>query len=415
MKTNKLNSIDINNKNLNPNDINDMIGFDFLFPKNSVINKIIENKNYLSILFFGPPGSGKSLSIELLLKKLNVEYFIFNSTTDNKSDLINILEKASVDNKIFLVIEEIHRLNKDKQDLLLFYLEKEMIFLFATTTENPFFVVNPAIRSRLYLYQMKKMSQNILINELSKYLTRKKINIDNEIIESIIYKSNCDFRQIYIYINIVLNLYKNSSKEEILDNIFSFHNSDIDIGGTNFYDILSAYHKSIRGSDPDAAIYYLALLLEDGNLNPIFRRMYAIAYEDIGLSNPKIGPNVHAAIEAAKAIGMPEARIPLASITIELALSPKSNTAINAIDSAISLLRKNIYQPPHHIRDSHYSNAKNLGVTGYKYPHNYKNNWVDQEYLPNEIKKEKFYVYNKYSIYEKKLFEYWYKIKNGEK
>lgn len=415
MKTKKLNSIDINSKDLNPNNLNDMIGFDFLFPKDSVINKLLINKKYLSILFFGPPGSGKSLSIELFLKQLGVSYFVFNSTTDNKSDLINILEKASSDNKIFLVIEEIHRLNKDKQDLLLFYLEKEIIYLYATTTENPFFVVNPAIRSRLYLYQMKKMNENILIKELNNYLINRNINIDNEIIENIVYKSNCDFRQIYIYINIILNLYKNSSKEEILNNIFSFHNSEIDIGGTNFYDILSAYHKSIRGSDADAAIYYLSLLLEDGNLLPIFRRLYAIAYEDIGLANPRIGSNVHAAIEAAKAIGLPEARIPLASITIELSLSPKSNTAIVAIDDAINFMRKNIHKPPHHIRDGHYSSAKKLGVIGYKYPHNYENNWVNQQYLPDEIKKQKFYKYNKHSIYEKKLYEYWYKIKNGEK
>lgn len=415
MKKNKLNSIYINNKDLSPNNLNDMIGFDFLFPKNSIINKLLENKKFLSILFFGPPGCGKSLSINLLLKNIGVEYFVFNSTTDNKNDLVKILEKASINNKVFLVIEEIHRLNKDKQDLLLFYLEKELIYLYATTTENPFFVVNPAIRSRLYLYQMKKMDQNILINELNNYLKNKKIIIDNEIIESIVYKSNCDFRQIYIYLDIVLTLYRNSSKEEILNNIFNFYNSDIDIEGTNFYDILSAYHKSIRGSDADAAIYYLALLLEDGNLLPIFRRLYAIAYEDIGMANPKIGPNVHAAIESAKAIGLPEARIPLASITIELALSPKSNTAINAIDKAISLIRKSNFKPPHHIRDGHYENSKKLGVIGYKYPHNYENNWVKQQYLPNELKKEKFYDYNKYSVYEKKLYEYWYKIKNGEK
>lgn len=401
-------------ENLNPKNINDMIGFDFLFSKNSIVNKMIESNKLMSILLFGPPGTGKSLSIKMILKKLDVEYFMFNSTTDNKSDLTTILKTATKDNKVVVVIEEIHRLNKDKQDLLLYYLEEELIYLFATTTENPFFVVNPAIRSRLCLYEIKRVDENILIDQLNDYLKAKNIDIDNKVIETIVYKANSDFRQIFMYIDIVLSMYKDNTTSEIIENLFNYNTSTMDKNATNFYDNLSAYHKSIRGSDPDAAIFYLAKLLQDNNMLPIFRRLYAIAYEDIGMANPKIGPDVHAAIEAAKAIGLPEARIPLANITIELALSPKSNSAISAVDEAINLLNNSDYSPPHHIRDNHYKSATKLGVSGYKYPHNYVNNWVEQQYLPDKIKNKKFYKKNPYSTYETKLYEYWYKIKHGE-
>lgn len=398
-------------ENLNPKSINDMIGFDFLFPKNSIINKMIVDKKIISILFFGPPGCGKSLSIKLMLKEFGIEYYIFNSTTDNKSDLVSILEKSKKDTKILIVIEEIHRLNKDKQDLLLYYLEEEKIYLFATTTENPFFVVNPAIRSRMYLYEMKKIDENKLITSLNDYIKNKDINISSRLIEMIVYKSNCDLRQIFMYIDILLTLYKDLSEKEIIKNLFSFYNSTIDSNDSYFYDTLSAFHKSIRGSDPDAAIYYLAKLLETNNLQPIFRRLYAIAYEDIGMANPKIGSNVHAAIEAAKTIGMPEARIPLANITIELALSPKSNSSICAIDDALNFIKEHNYLPPKHICDNNYENSEKLGVIGYKYPHNYVNNWVVQQYLPDKIRKKVFYKYNKYSTYENKLYDYWDKIK----
>lgn len=398
---------------LNPSNIYDIVGFDFLFPKSSIVNKMLENNKIYSILFFGPPGCGKSLSIRLLLDKLSKKYYVFNASIDNKELLIKYLSNATQENKVILLIEEIHRLNKDKQDILLSFLETETIYLFATTTENPYFVVNPAIRSRMYIYEMKKINDYELIPLVKKYLKDKEIKIDDYIIELIVYNSNCDFRQIFSYIDIAINLYKNNT-EEIINNMFGNYNSKIDCEKTIFYDILSAYHKSIRGSDPDAAIYYLGMLLQNNNLLPIFRRLYAIAYEDIGLANPTASSHTHSAIEAAKALGMPEARIPLSAITIELALSPKSATAINAIDDAIDVIKKQNYLPPHHIRDNHYSSAIKLGVVGYKYPHNYVNDWVEQQYLPNELKNKQFYKYNKYSNFEIKHQEYWNKIKGNK-
>ena len=404
--------VDINK--LNPNVLTEMIGFDFLFSKKSIVNKIIESNKLLSILFFGPPGCGKSLAIKLILKQMQLEYYSFNASKDHKGKLVEILSNVNHDTKIIIVIEEIHRLNKDKQDILLSYLETNSIYLLATTTENPYFVVNPAIISRLYLFEIKKMNHLVLIQELKKFLDNKNIIFDLEVIQNIVYKSNCDFRQIFMYIDIAINFYQNN-KEDILESMFNNSASQLDIDGTNFYDVLSAFHKSVRGSDPDAAIYYLSVLLQSNNLLPIFRRLYAIAYEDISLANPNICAHVHAAIEAAKALGLPEARIPLASITLELCLSPKSNTAIVAIDEAINYSNKYNYPPPKHICDNHYQNAIKLGVSGYKYPHNYFNNWVEQQYLPDELQKIQLYKYNKFSKYETKLNDYWFNIKRKPK
>lgn len=397
---------------LNCNSFDELICKDIIFPKNSIIINMIENNDLFSILFFGNPGVGKSASIQFILKKLKKDFYYFNSTTNNKNDLTKILELATDDYKPIIIIEEIHRLNKDKQDLLLMYLEKNMIIVLATTTENPFFKVNPAIRSRLLLYKIENINQNILKDELVKYLSNKKINLSNRVVEATVEISKSDFRQIFFYLKIVLKYYENKDEEIILKELGKVTNSLIDRRATNHYDLLSAFHKSVRGSDPDAALYYLAQLLESGDLISVYRRLYAIAYEDIGLANSSMGPKVNAAINASEALGLPEARIPLSAITIELCLSPKSNSAINAIDDAIKSLSKQILEPPKHIRDDHYASAYKLGVAGYKYPHDYNFSYVDQDYLPKEMKNVKFYKPNKYSLNETKFVEYWNKIKN---
>ena len=398
-----------------PSTIEELIGYNLLFPDNCLIKKMLENNKIFSCLFFGDPGTGKSLSIKLFLKKLNRDYYYFNSSSDKKSDLDEILRKTKDGEKPIIVIEEIHRLNKDKQDLLLMYLEKNLINIFATTTENPFFVVNPAIRSRLLLYNLKKLTFNELKDSLKNFLKSRKINLSNRIIEIIVSISNCDFRQIFTIIEIVLTLYKDNSEDEIEKELLRFSNSNIDRSGSNFYNTLSAFHKSIRGSNPDAAIYYLAILLKDNNLQPIFRRLTAVAYEDIGLANPSIWPKVNSAIEAAKLLGMPEAKLPLAAITIDLALSPKSNSSACAIWDAEEEISKSYYDIPNHIKDSSYSSASKLNVKNYKYPHNFEFNYVEQQYLPNEIKNKKFYKYNKYSANENKYINYWKKVKYEKK
>lgn len=395
------------------NSFDELICKDIIFPKDSIISKMIENNDLFSILFFGNPGVGKSAAVKFILEKLNKKYYYFNSTINDKNDLTTILDKAYEGECPIIVIEEIHRLSKDKQDLLLMYLEKKMIVVFATTTENPFFKVNPAIRSRLLLYRIQNIDPSILKEELIKYLDSKNIKVSNRVVEIIVEISNSDFRQIFFYLEIVLRYYQEYDEKTIIKEFGKISNSLIDRRATNHYDLLSAFHKSVRGSDPDAAIYYLARLLDSGDLISVYRRLYAIAYEDIGLANSSIGPKVHSAIQASEALGMPEARIPLAAITIELCLSPKSNSAINAIDSALGSLKKGSYDPPLHIRDNHYASATKLGVKGYKYPHDFKFSYVQQQYLPDAIKSSVFYKMNKYSMNEKRFFEYWEKIKKN--
>lgn len=404
-----------NNIDLKPNSFDEMICKDVIFPQDSVIIKMIENKDLFSILFFGNPGVGKSLAIEFILKKLKKDYYYFNSTKHNKQDLDNFLQTAH-DSKTppVIVIEEIHRLNKDKQDLLLMYLEKKMIVVFATTTENPFFKVNPAIRSRMFLYKIENVEPKTLTIEFKKYLEQKQINIPNKILETVIEYCKSDFRSILFYLEIVLKYYPDYDEKVVLEQLFKIHASNVDRQATNHYDLLSAFHKSIRGSNPDAAVYYLALLLESGDLSAIYRRLYAVAYEDIGLANPIIGVKVNAAINASEALGMPEAKIPLSNITIELALSPKSNSTYSAISKAFEAIQKGNYDVPHHLRDNHYKSAVKLGVKGYLFPHDYKNHYVEQEYLNKELKNIKFYDFDKYSEYEQKLKTYWDKIKNNK-
>ena len=389
----------------------ELICKDIIFPKNSIVMKMIENNSLFSILFFGNPGVGKSASIQFILKKLNKEFHYFNSTTNNKNDLVTILEKTKENEKPIIIIEEIHRLNKDKQDLLLMYLEKNMITVFATTTENPFFKVNPAIRSRMLLYKIENVNPIILKDELVKYLETKKINISNRIVEAIVEISKSDFRQIFFYLEIILNYYQDCDDEIILKELGKVSNSLIDRRATNHYDLLSALHKSIRGSNPDAAIYYLSQLLESGDLASIYRRLYAVTYEDIGLANSNMGPKVHAAIQASEALGLPEARLPLSAVVIELCLSPKSNSAYLAIDDSLSSLATATYAPPLHLRDNNYKSSVQLGVKGYKYPHDYIFSYVNQQYLPDEIKNKKFYKPLEYSINEVKYKQYWEKIK----
>lgn len=400
------------NNNLKPKDFDELICKDIIFPKDSVVMKMIENNDLFSILFFGNPGVGKSLAIEYILKKLNKKYYYFNSTTHNKNDLDSILEKAKNNEKPIIVIEEIHRLNKDKQDLLLMFLEKQMIIVFASTTENPYFKVNPAIRSRMFLYKIENINPIILSNEFIKYLESKSISVPNRVVETIVEYSKSDFRQITFYLDIVLKYYPNYNENTILEQLFKIHVSNIDRKATNHYDLLSAFHKSIRGSNPDAALYYLGQLLTTNDLISIYRRLYAVVYEDIGLANSNLGPKVHAAIQASEALGMPESRIPLSAIVVELCLSPKSNSTFLAMEDVFKELNKNSYSPPHHIRDNHYKSAINLGVKDYLFPHNYNFSYVDQQYLPNEIKNKKFFKPKQYSLNEMKYIKYWNEVKN---
>ena len=297
---------------------------------------------------------------------------------------------------MILVIDEIHRMNKDKQDLLLPYLENGLITMIGLTTSNPYHSINPAIRSRCQIFEIKMPKKEDIIKCLEKATNElENIKIDKGVLDKICELSNGDVRSALNTLEIAY--YSSNNYHVTIDTLKNINSKPviyIDKNDSNYYDSISALQKSIRGSDADAAIYYLGVLLEGGELDIIERRLSVIAYEDIGLANPSIGPKLYAAISAAERVGYPECIIPLAEIVIEMALSPKSNSSYLAIDAALNTIRSgNTGKVPNHIK----TNSKD-----YKYPHSYKNSWVKQQYLPDNIKDMKFY-HPKNNAYENNL------------
>ncbi|MCI6763320.1 replication-associated recombination protein A, partial [bacterium] len=371
-------------------------GQDHLIGKDKVLTNLVKNKVIFSMILYGPPGTGKTSIANAIVNELKMPYRMLNAVINNKSDFDIVIEEAKMHGSMILIIDEIHRMNKDKQDLLLPYLENGLIKMIGLTTSNPYHAINPAIRSRCQIFEVKMpTSEDIkkVLKKASKSLER--IKVSDKCLTQIITASNKDVRSA---LNLLEIAYYSSSDHIITEELLKSINSKpviyIDKNDTNYYDSISALQKSIRGSDADAAIYYLGVLLEGGDLDIIFRRLSVIAYEDIGLANPSIGPKLHAAIEAAKLVGYPECIIPLSAIVLEMALSPKSNSAYAAIDNALKIIRSgNTGKVPDHIKtNSPY----------YKYPHNYPRYYVKQQYLPDEIKDKKFY-YPKNNSYENNL------------
>lgn len=397
-----------------PEKLADFYGQEHLVGPNGVVGKMIANNFLASLIFYGYPGVGKTSLAKLICTEMKVPFSFFNASIDKKEKLVQILDTAKSASEYYVIIvDEVHRLNKDKQDILLSALEKGNIILFATTTENPFFVINPAIRSRCQILQLQNLSQKDLTKGLRAIALKNEIVIDDDALIEIISKNGGDFRS---SINFLEFLFKTNDKKISLYNVqdaafetYQYNFKD----GDEIHDLKSAFHKSIRGSDPDAAIYYLARLIQSGDLISISRRIMACAYEDIALANPTLISRIHQGVETAKEIGFPEAHQVLACLVIEMALSPKSNACYVAIKEALDDVEKGkIYKIPNHLRDQHYKSAVKLGVGGYKFPHDYFNSWVDQDYLPNELKGRQYYRPVKSSKIEQKMLNYWDIIKN---
>ncbi len=373
---------------LAPNNLNEVIGQTHLIGKDKVLTNLANNKKIFSMILYGRPGIGKTSIANALVKQLGVKYRFLNATINNKHDFDVVVEEAKMYDGMVLIMDEIHRLNKDKQDLLLPQLESGLITLIGLTTSNPFHAINPAIRSRCQLFELLPLTDEDIVKGLqravkSEYLSG--IEIDDESIDYIAKVSNTDLR--YAYNLLEVAYYSTSDKKvnlEVLKKINNkpafFHDKNED----GHYDVLSAFQKSIRGSDVDAALHYLARLIEAGDLDSIYRRMSVICYEDIGLANPSMGPKVMAAIHASELLGLPEARIPLAEVVVELALSPKSNSSHLALDKAIEDVKTGrCGNVPNHIKTS---------SPDYKYPHDYPNHYVVQQYLPDNLKNKKYYI-----------------------
>lgn len=370
---------------LRPKKIDDIIGQDHLIGKGKILSNLVKNKKLFSMIFYGKPGIGKTSIANALVNELNIHYKFLNATVNNKSDFDSAIAEAKMYGDMVLIIDEIHRMNKDKQDLLLPYIENGTIILIGLTTSNPYHKINPAIRSRCQIFELHELTKDDIVRGLKKALEDfKDITIDDESLDYIATLSSGDMRFALNLLEVAYYSSDNNINIEEIKKINSkpvfFHDKD----GDGHYDVLSALQKSIRGSDVDASLHYLARLIEAEDLDSIYRRLSVIAYEDIGMANPGIGPRVMAAIHASELVGLPEARIPLGQIVVEMALSPKSNSSHLALDAAINdIKRGNTGNVPDNIKTT---------SPDYLYPHNYPNDWVKQNYMPKNLIGKKYYI-----------------------
>ncbi len=370
---------------LRPKTLDDIVGQDHLIGKGKILTNLVKNKKLFSMIFYGKPGIGKTSIANALVNELDLHYKFLNATINNKSDFDTAIMEAKMYGEMVLIIDEIHRMNKDKQDLLLPYIENGTIILIGLTTSNPYHKINPAIRSRCQIFELHELQKEDIKKGLTKSLLNlPDVEIDDESIDYIATLASGDMR---FALNLLEVAYYSSDKKITIDEIKKINNKPVffhDKDGDGHYDVLSALQKSIRGSDVDASLHYLARLIEAEDLDSIYRRLSVIAYEDIGMANPGIGPRVMAAIHAADLVGLPEARIPLGQIVVEMALSPKSNSSHLALDAAINDIRKgNTGNVPNNIKTS---------SPDYLYPHNYPHDWVKQNYMPANLIGKKYYI-----------------------
>ena len=391
---------------MRPKSLEEVIGQKHLIGKDKVLSNLVANGKIFSMILYGRPGIGKTSIANALINELHIRFKFLNATTNNKADFDIAIEEAKMYGEMILVIDEIHRMNKDKQDILLPHIESGLIILIGLTTSNPYHKINPAIRSRCQIYELKELSIEDIMEGLKRaYTYLPDLKIKEDALKYIATLSSGDFRSALNTLEV--SYYASKEHNITIEEIQKINNKPVffhDKNEDGYYQVLSAFQKSIRGSDVDASLHYLARLIVAGDLDSIYRRMSVIAYEDIGLANPGIGPKVMAAIEACELVGLPEARIILGEIITEMALSPKSNSTLLAIDAAINDINKGLASAiPKHIHE---------GSPDYIYPHNYKNDYVTQEYMPDKLKNRKYYQ-RKDNKYEANLNKIYDEMRNG--
>lgn len=392
---------------LRPQNLDDVLGQEHLTGKDGTIRKMLENDSLNSLIFWGPPGTGKTTLAEIISEKSGRKFFKLSAVSSGVKDVREVIDQAKNQNLFsgkspILFIDEIHRFNKSQQDSLLHAVEKGWIVLIGATTENPSFEVVSALLSRSQVYVLKSLSYEKLEEladiALKRYNQDEGTSFEIKEKEAFIRASGGDARKLINVIELVLNQFRNSSKTLISDQeVLSVLQENLalyDKNGEQHYDIISAFIKSIRGSDPNAAVYWLARMLVGGeDVKFIARRLLILASEDIGLANPNALSVANSCFQAVNVIGMPESRIILSETAVYLAVSPKSNETYKAIDSAMAMVRKTGDLPvPLHLRNAPTKLMKDLDYgKEYQYAHAYSGNFVDQEFLPESLSGTKFY------------------------
>ncbi|HLT00106.1 MAG TPA: replication-associated recombination protein A [Acholeplasma sp.] len=390
---------------MRPKTLKDVYGQDHLLGEDGVLTQMLAKKRWLSFILYGPPGTGKTTIAQLFAKESNLDTFFFNASTDNKARLKDILDMTAY-HDVLIIVDEIHRMKTDIQDYLLPFLESGKAIMIGLTTLNPYQSINIAIRSRCHLYEIKSLEDSDIRKALFNALPmlESDIKLSEDAILTIIRFSNHEIRS-------ALNLLESASlvlkDGEVLSSntvrrLAGKPQLSLDNGEDHYFEMLSALQKSIRGSDVDASIHYLARLITLGDLEVIIRRLLVIAYEDIGLANPTIPQKVWTACQTAKMVGFPEARIPLANVVIDMAISPKSNTAYSAVDKALADFQNGeTGEIPKHVDNKYLK----VHPEAYHYPHNDPNALNSEKYLPEKILKRKYYEPKDDNPYEKALKE----------
>lgn len=414
---------------MRPTNLDEVVGQQDLVGPGKIIRRMVQAKRLSSMILYGPPGIGKTSIASAIAGSTKYHLRILNAATDTKKDLQVVAEEGRMSGTVILLLDEIHRLDKTKQDFLLPHLESGRIILIGATTENPYINISPAIRSRTQIFALHPLAVDDIEQALHRALSDKEkglggypVTISDDTLRVLAQGAHGDLRTALNTLELAV-LSTPPDKQD--DRIHVTEQVIVDSGarppiagdknGDAHYDTISAFQKSIRGSDTDAALHYLAVLTASGDLPSIMRRLLVIAYEDVGMANLPAAARTVAAVQAAERLGLPEGRIPLADAVIELCLSPKSNSGISAVDAALADVNSGKGQKiPAALKDAHYKGAKELGHgTTYKYPHAYPGDWVAQQYLPDDIKTAQYYEPKHNGKYETAFAEQYARLRQA--
>lgn len=403
---------------MRPRTLDEVVGQRQLVGEGKIIRRMVEAKMLSSMILYGPPGTGKTSIASAIAGSTRYAFRMLNAATDTKKDLQIVAEEAKMSGTVILLLDEVHRLDKTKQDFLLPHLESGKIIMIGATTENPYITINPAIRSRTQIFEVLPLQEADILQAIDQALHDKErglgefpVTLAEDARLHLSRATNGDLRSALNGLELAV---KSTPPQEdgsiqltraIIEECVQRKALTHDKDGDAHYDVISAFQKSIRGSDVDAALHYLGRLVEAGDLAIICRRLMVIGYEDVGLANPNAASRTVNAVLAAERLGLPEARIPLAQVVVDLCLSPKSNSAHVALDKAIADIRNGkAGDVPNHLRDAHYNGAAELnrGI-GYQYPHDFDQAWVKQQYLPDKLKDKHYYQPKMTGKYEQAL------------